>query len=281
MAFSRGSSQPRDRTRVSYSLLHFHCHHTDSIFIASHRRKRTPTCCNHEIIFKAKYYYFPSSSWENNCPLGWESHFHPEEREGDSMPCLLSSCKNGQSMRVRLDTWTRCKRHLAAGPARVSREWVRAGQWGLQASQIHAYVGKSCSLLTFLSNFLISLRKKPQFGLPCLTILFVVLAFKQRKKPQVRACLRYSPRARIFSQLYGFLDFPGGSDCKESASNAGDPGSIPGLGRFPEEGNGYPLQSSCLKNSMERSLVGCSSWGRKESDMIEQLTLSFSLYGYL
>ena len=166
---------------------------------------------------------------------------------------------------------------------------MRAGQWGLQASQIHAYVGKSCSLLTFLSNFLISLSRKAQFGLPCLqrvssfpgTILFVVLAFKQRKKPQVRPCLRYSPRARIFSQFYGFLGFPDGSDCKESASNAGDPGSIPGLGRFPEEGNGYPLQSSCLKNSMERSLGGCSSWGRKESDTIEQLTLSFSLYGYL
>ena len=151
---------------ISYSLLHFHCHHTDSIFIASHRQKCTPTCCNHKIIFKAKYYYSPSSSWENNCPLGWESHFHPEEREGDSMPCLLSSCKSGQSMSVRLDTRTHCKRHLAAGPARVSREWVWAGQWGLQASQTHAYVGKICSLLTLLS--LISSRKKAQFGLTCL-----------------------------------------------------------------------------------------------------------------
>ena len=46
--------------------------------------------------------------------------------------------------------------------------------------------------------------------------------------------------------------FPGGSDSKESACNAGDLGSIPGLGRFPGEGNGYPLQYSCLKNSMDR-----------------------------
>ena len=38
------------------------------------------------------------------------------------------------------------------------------------------------------------------------------------------------------------LDFPGGSDGKASAYNAGDPGSIPGLGRFPGEGNGNPLQ---------------------------------------
>ena len=46
--------------------------------------------------------------------------------------------------------------------------------------------------------------------------------------------------------------FPGGSAGKESACKAEDPGSIPGLGRFPGEGNGYPLQYSCLKNSMDR-----------------------------
>ena len=45
---------------------------------------------------------------------------------------------------------------------------------------------------------------------------------------------------------------PGGSDGKESAYNVGDLGLIPGSGRFPEEGNGYPVQHSCLKNSMDR-----------------------------
>ena len=44
--------------------------------------------------------------------------------------------------------------------------------------------------------------------------------------------------------------FPGGSEVKASASNAGDPGSIPGLGRSPEEENGNPLQYSCLENPM-------------------------------
>ena len=48
------------------------------------------------------------------------------------------------------------------------------------------------------------------------------------------------------------LGFPGGSDGQESACNAGDQGSIPGLERFPEEGNGYPLQCSYLENSMDR-----------------------------
>ena len=46
--------------------------------------------------------------------------------------------------------------------------------------------------------------------------------------------------------------FPGGSDGKESACNAGDPGSVPGLGRSPGEGNGNPLQYSCLENPMDR-----------------------------
>ena len=46
--------------------------------------------------------------------------------------------------------------------------------------------------------------------------------------------------------------FPGGSAGKESACNAGDLGSIPGLGRSPGEGNGHPLQYSGLKNSMDR-----------------------------
>ena len=45
--------------------------------------------------------------------------------------------------------------------------------------------------------------------------------------------------------------FPGGSDSKASAHNSGDPGSIPGLGRSPGEGNGNPLQYSCLENSMD------------------------------
>ena len=46
-------------------------------------------------------------------------------------------------------------------------------------------------------------------------------------------------------------DFPGGSDGKTSAYNAGDPGSIPGSGRSPGEGNGNPLQYSCLENPMD------------------------------
>ena len=48
------------------------------------------------------------------------------------------------------------------------------------------------------------------------------------------------------------MGFPGGSDGKVSAHNVGDPGSIPGLGRSPGEGNGHPFQYSCLENPMDR-----------------------------
>ena len=47
-----------------------------------------------------------------------------------------------------------------------------------------------------------------------------------------------------------FLCFPGGSEVKTSAWSVGDPGSIPGLGRSPGEGNGKPLQYACLENPM-------------------------------
>jgi len=63
------------------------------------------------------------------------------------------------------------------------------------------------------------------------------------------------------------IKHPGGSDSKESACSAGEAGYlglIPGLGRFPGEGNGYLLQYFCLENSHgQRSLVGYSPWGHK------------------
>ena len=55
----------------------------------------------------------------------------------------------------------------------------------------------------------------------------------------------------LFLSFSFFIDFPGGSDGKASAYNAGDPGSIPGLERSSGEGNGDPLQYSCLENPMD------------------------------
>ena len=68
----------------------------------------------------------------------------------------------------------------------------------------------------------------------------------------------------------GFL---GGSARKESACNTRELGSIPGLERSLRQGKGFPLHYSGLENSRDC----CSPWGRKESDMTEQLSLSFTL----
>ena len=67
----------------------------------------------------------------------------------------------------------------------------------------------------------------------------------------IHICLyTYTSVIRIY--IYIYIDFPSGSDGKESAYNAGDLGSIPGLGRSLGKGHGNPLQYSCLVNSMER-----------------------------
>ena len=79
----------------------------------------------------------------------------------------------------------------------------------------------------------------------------------------------------LASECHLLPGFPSGSDGKESACNAGDPGLSPGSERSPGEGNGYPVQHFCLEIPHgQRSLVGYSPWGSKESDTTEWLTLS-------
>ena len=63
--------------------------------------------------------------------------------------------------------------------------------------------------------------------------------------------------------MYTYI--PGGSEVKVSASNAGDLGSIPGLGRSPGEGNGNPLQYSCLENPMDGGAWWATVHGVAES----------------
>ena len=68
------------------------------------------------------------------------------------------------------------------------------------------------------------------------------------------------------------IGFPGGSEGKESAYNAGDLGSIPGLGRCPGEGNNYPLQYSCLENSIDRGAWWATVHGLQRVDVTKKLT---------
>ena len=69
-----------------------------------------------------------------------------------------------------------------------------------------------------------------------------------------------------YYHCYFFCSFPGGSDGKESACNAGDVGSIPGLGRSPGGGNGNPVQYSCLGNLMDRGAWQATVHGVAELD---------------
>ena len=62
---------------------------------------------------------------------------------------------------------------------------------------------------------------------------------------------KFSSLSFDYITIASSMGFPGGSEVKVSASNAGDPGSIPGSGRSAGEGNGNPLQYSCLENPMD------------------------------
>ena len=82
---------------------------------------------------------------------------------------------------------------------------------------------------------------------------------KGRNNPDVHQQIR--GETNCGTDTYGeILGFPGGSEGKESAHNAGDLDAIPGLGRFPGAGNGNPLQYSCLENP-HGQVAGCSPWG--------------------
>ena len=69
-----------------------------------------------------------------------------------------------------------------------------------------------------------------------------------------------------------FMGFPGASDGKESVCSARDLGSIPVIGRFPGEGNGHPLQCSCLENPVDRGARWATVCGVAEADTTERLS---------
>ena len=127
----------------------------------------------------------------------------------------------------------------------------------------------SCPLWIF------SIHHRSHESLNCISLDFqALLSFP------VVSYLYFEPSFRFFPVLAEHLllrflsqpktgGFPGGSDGKDSACNAGYLGSIPGLGRSPREGSGYPLQYSCLENSMDRGVWQAIVHKIAESDTIE------------
>ena len=91
-----------------------------------------------------------------------------------------------------------------------------------------------------------------------------LLPFSNRPKTTEKQMLKQ--KDKYYKYYYQTMPggFPYSSVGKESACNAGDPGSIPGLGRSPGEGTGNPLQYSCLENPHgQRRLAGYSPWDHK------------------
>ena len=92
--------------------------------------------------------------------------------------------------------------------------------------------------------------------LQCSAFFIVQLSHPNMTTGKTIALTRRTFVGKVVSLLFNMLsrlaiDFPGGSDGKVSVYNVEDPGSIPGLGRSPGEGNGNPLQYSCLENPMD------------------------------
>ena len=133
-----------------------------------------------------------------------------------------------------------------------SRSPTMFSNWELEKNSFRLFTGREGKgiILKLPRAFLFSLTKSCPQGKQCYLII----------------------QLRFYRSL---TNFPDGSDSKAAVYNAGDPCSIPGLGRSPGEGNGNPLQDYCLENPMDRrSLVGYSPWGRKESDTTERLHFS-------
>ena len=91
------------------------------------------------------------------------------------------------------------------------------------------------------------------------------LFFKQLRKSFILLQFWSLPLGICFRGLHNYLWLPWWLSSKESACNVGDPGSIPGQGRFPGEGTGNPLQYSCLQNSMDRGVWWATVHGIEKS----------------
>ena len=116
-------------------------------------------------------------------------------------------------------------------------------------SIIYPFICHEVIELNVLIFFFWVLSFKPALSLSSFTFMKRLFSSSSLSAIRVVSCA-YLRLLLFIGVVYYCLDFPGGSDCKASAYNAGDLGSVPGLGRSPGEWNGYPLQYSDLENSM-------------------------------
>ena len=123
----------------------------------------------------------------------------------------------------------------------------------------------------FFSSYLLVFPYWPMslYDIGMVSFLSLMLQFSTNHKNEMAAEKYLLDAEWINAYTYhGMIGFPHSSVDKESACNAGDLGSIPGLGRSPGEGDGNSLQYSCLENPMDRGAwQALQSIGSQESDM--------------
>ena len=115
----------------------------------------------------------------------------------------------------------------------------------------------------YLLNLLIRITRVTHIPLTCVVLFGLEFVSSQF----VNFVVSRSTKAIVFTRP--LAGFPGGSEGKASACGAGDQGLIPGLGRSPGEGNGSPLQYSCLENPMDREAWWAIVHEVAESDTTE------------
>ena len=146
------------------------------------------------------------------------------------------------------------------------KKWMRiskAFQGRQRSCSVHSRASAaSSSLPLFLSCRLLSSCVAQWFQVPfpahCLEVITSVTAPSSPPLLFLPLCASLEGNTR---------GFPGGSDCKESACNEGDLGFTPEWGRSPGEGNGNPLQYSCLENSMDRGAWWATGYGVAKSQI--------------
>ena len=166
------------------------------------------------------------------------------------------------------------------GSQRGGHDWVTELNWTVLditsnttlnrsgKNSYFSYIFQSFLLQKFFSLSPLSIILTTGFSYMSFIMLGDLEIWLQCRRPQFDSWVRKIRWRRDRLPTPVFLGFPCGSAGKESACNAGDLGLIPGLGRSPGEGNGYPLQCSGLENSMGRPVHGIT-----ELDTTKQLTL--------
>ena len=150
------------------------------------------------------------------------------------------------------------------GKSHGQRSLVGCSPWGLKewdtTERLHFHFSLSCIGEGNGNPFQCSCLQNPRYEGAWWAAVYEVAQSRTRLK-------RLSSSSSSSSMYHSLIGFPGGSVVKNPPANAGDAGLIPGLGRAPGEGNGNPIQYSCLENPMDKGAWWAIVYGiAKESD---------------